>query len=91
MPHSDKIVKANTSIFKAIFPVQTKSVTSIVVWSIILLIDVVLVAVCAFHFGIISLENFSKWTVALILVAVLVVFWLQGVLWSAIEKLFREK
>ena len=31
MPHRDKIVKANINIFKAVFPVQTKSITSILV------------------------------------------------------------
>ena len=50
-----------------------------------------LAVLCAFHFGIIGLENFSKWTIVLILVAVLVVFWLQGVIWGAIVKRFRKK
>ena len=91
MPHRDKLVKANTNIFKAIFPVQTKSVASILVWSIILLADLVLAVLCVFHFGIVSPENFSEWTVVLILVAVLVVFWLQGVLWSAITKVSSKR
>ena len=91
MPHTDKKIKANSGLFATIFPVQTKSITSIIVWSIIFLADLVLAVVCAFHFGIISLENFSKWTVILLLVVVLAVFWLQGVIWSAVIKLFRKK
>ena len=91
MPHTDQKIKANSGLFAAIFPVQTKSITSIIIWSIILLADLVLAVVCAFHFGVISLENFSKWTVGLVPVAVLVVFWLQGVVWSAVIRLFRKK
>ena len=91
MPHTDKKIKANSGMFATIFPVQTKSITSIIVWSIILLADLVLAVVCAFHFGVISLENFSKWMVILLLVVVLAVFWLQGVIWSAVIKLFRKK
>jgi len=91
MPHTDQKIKANSGMFATIFPVQTKSITSIIVWSIILLADLVLAVVCAFHFGGISLENFSKWMVILLLVVVLAVFWLQGVIWSAVIKLFRKK
>ena len=91
MPYTDQKIKANSGLFAAIFPVQSKSIASIIVWSIILLADLVLAVVCSVHFGIISLENFSKWSVILILVAVLVVFWLQGVLWGAVIKLFRKK
>ena len=91
MPHTDQKIKANSGLFAAIFPVQTKSLTSIVVWNFILLADLVLAVVCAFHFGVISLDNFSKWTVGLVLVAVLVVFWLQGVIWGAVVKLLQKK
>ena len=89
MPHTDQKIKANSGLFATIFPVQTKSITSIIIWSIILLADLVLAVVCAFLFGVISLESFSKWTVGLVLVAVLVVFWLQGVIWGAVVKLFK--
>ena len=91
MPHTDKKIKANSGLFATIFPVQTKSITSIIIWSIVLLADLVLAVVCAFQFGIISLDNFSKWTVILILIAVLAVFWLQGAICSAVTKLFWKK
>ena len=91
MPHTDKKIKANSGLFAAIFPVETKSITSIIVWSIILLADLVLAVVCSFQFGIISLENFSKWSVILILIDILAVFWLQDVTWSAVIKLVRKK
>ena len=90
MPHADKKIKAKTGLFAAIFPVQTKSAVSIVIWSMILLLDVVLAVLCAFRLDVLNLESFSKVTVVLVLIAALVLFCLQGVLWSAAIKMFRK-
>ena len=86
----DKQIQADKSLFCALFPEQTKTPTRIVVWSLILLADLILLAAGAMHFGILSLENFSRGAVLLLILTV-AVFWLQGVIWGAVAKLFRKE
>ena len=45
----DKQIQADKSLFCALFPEQTKTPTRIVVWSLILLADLVLLAAGAMH------------------------------------------
>ena len=86
----DKQIQADKSLFCALFPEQTKTPTRIVVWSLILLADLILLVAGAMYFGILSLENFSRGA-ALLLILTVAVFWLQGVIWGAVAKLFRKE
>ena len=88
--NKDKQIDADVGLFRSLFPVQTKTPARIVIWSIILLADVVLCVLGAYYLGVLSPENFSKWTVALILAAAVAVFWLQGVICGAIGKRIRR-
>ena len=88
--NKDRQIKADVSVFRSIFPEQTKTPIHIVIWSIILLADIMFCVLGALFLGIINLENFSKWTIALVLVTSVALFWLQGIIFGAIAKLFKR-
>ena len=52
--------------------------------------ELILLVAGAMYFGILSLENFSRGA-ALLLILTVAVFWLQGVIWGAVAKLFRKE
>lgn len=88
--HKDKEIKADISIFRSLFPEQTKTPTRIVIWSIVLFVDVIICVFGAFYLGIISSDHFSKWMMILILVAAILLLWIQGVIYGAIAKRFKR-
>ncbi|MEF2838460.1 MAG: hypothetical protein U0N82_12145 [Oscillospiraceae bacterium] len=88
-PYQDQKNRAYSSILTTLFPEQTKTLPRILIWSVIFLADLVVIIGGCFYLGL--LETFSK-AVALLLIAACVgVFWLQGILWGWIGKLFTRK
>lgn len=90
--HQDMENRAYSSILTTLFPEQTKTVPRIIVWSIIFLLDLILVVAGASHLG---LQYYSMGNLTLpgiLLLAVLIgIFWLQGFIWGAITKFFQKR
>ena len=94
--HTDVKNRAYSSILTTLFPEQTKTIPRIIVWSIIFLLDLVLVVFGAFHFGLLQFGNYTSMRQmtlpGLLLLAVLFgIFWLQGFLWFGIVKFFKKR
>lgn len=94
--HTDVKNRAYSSILTTLFPEQTKTLPRIIVWSIIFLLDLILVVCAAFHFGLLQLGNYSSMRQmtlpGLLLLAVLFgIFWLQGFIWYGIAKFFQKR
>lgn len=94
--HQDMENRAYSGILTALFPEQTKTIPRIIVWSIIFLLDLTLGAVGAMHLGLFQPDKFNNTNgtmlgAGLLLVAIIGVFWLQGVIWFAIVKLFQKR
>ena len=86
----DREIQSDVNLFKSIFPEQTKSTTSIVVWSIIFLVDLILCVAGAFYFDMINIETFSKWTIIMVMGSVVIIFWIEGMLWRTITKFLNK-
>lgn len=95
-PYQDQENRAYAGILTTLFPEQTKTLPRIIVWSIIFLVDLILGVVGAIRFGLLQPDKFSNQTTmmlgdGLLIIAIVGVFWLQGVIWFAIAKLFKKK
>ena len=88
--HKDKQIKADIGIFRAIFPEQTKTPARIVIWSIILLADLIGCVYGAFYFGVLSAEHLSKGMIAVVLIVAVALVWLQGFVFGAITRLVKK-
>lgn len=88
-PYQDQKNRAYSNILTSLFPEQTKTLPRIIVWSIVFLADLIAVIGGAFYFGL--LDSVSKMTAGLLIAACVGIFWLQGVIWSGITKLFTRK
>ena len=88
-PYQDQKNRAYSDIVTSLFPEQTKTIPRIIVWSIVFLADLIAVIGGAFYFGL--LDNFSKFTVFVLIAVCVALFWVQGVLWGAVVKLFTKK
>ncbi len=88
-PYQDQKNRAYSSILTALFPEQTKTIPRIIIWSLIFLVDLIAIIGGSYALGL--LENFSKLTAVLLIVICVAVFWLQGVIWGWISKLFTKK
>ena len=93
--HQDMENRAYSSILTTLFPEQTKTLPRIIVWTIIFLVDLILIIVSAIHFGLLRFENYNSMNDMLIpgilLLAVLFgIFWLQGYIWFSIVKCFQK-
>ena len=84
--YQDQENRAYSHILTTLFPEQTKTLPRILVWSVIFLLDLILVVGGALYLGLFPSE--SKLTVVLLLAAVIALFWLEGFLWSTFLKLF---
>ena len=94
--HTDMKNRAYSSILTTLFPEQTKTIPRIIVWSIIFLLDLVLVVFGAIHFGFLQLGQFNSMRdltlPGILLFAVLFgIFWLQGFIWFSIVKFFQKR
>ena len=88
-PYQDQKNRAYSSILTTLFPEQTKTIPRIIVWSFIFLADLSVIIGGCYALGL--LEDFSKLTACLAIATCVAVFWLQGVLWGWISKLFSKK
>lgn len=86
--YQDRENRAYSHILTTLFPEQTKSLPRILIWSVIFLIDLILVVGGAFYLGL--LPSTSKLTGILLLVVVIGLFWVEGFLWSTFLRLFRS-
>lgn len=94
--HQDMENQAYAGILTTLFPEQTKTLPRIIVWSIIFMLDLILGVVGAIHFGLLQLDKFNSMSqmmlgAGLLIVAIVGVFWLQGVIWFAVVKLCKKK
>ena len=95
-PYTDQKNRAFSHILTTLFPEQTKTLPRIIVWSIIFLADLTIGIFGAAHFGLIGFENYSNQNQmllasTLLILGIIGVFWLQGIFWGAVVKLFRKK
>lgn len=94
-PYQDQKNRAFSSILTTLFPEQTKTLPRILVWSIVFLLDLILVVCGAFYFGLLQFDTYRSQTETMLgtlgLLAVLFgLFWLQGWLWGHICKLWKK-
>ena len=94
--HTDVKNRAYSSILTTLFPEQTKTLPRIIVWSIIFLLDLVLVVFGAIHFGFLQLESYNSMREMalpglLLLAALFGIFWLQGFIWYGIVRFFQKR
>ena len=89
-PYTDHKNRAYSSILTSLFPEQTKTIPRIIVWSIIFLLDLTLGIAGAVHFGSLWSGN-TRITSALLIAAIVGVFWLQGFVWYRLENYFRNR
>ena len=88
-PYQDQKNRAYSSILTTLFPEQTKSVPRIIVWSVIFLTDLcVIIGGC---YKLELLQEFSRLGIILMIGSCIALFWLQGVIWVWIRKLFPKK
>lgn len=85
--YQDQENRAYSSILKALFPEQTKTLPRILVWSVIFLIDLVAVVAGGYRLGLLSFEGNGKLDMLLLLAVLFGLFWLQGYLWGIFRKL----
>lgn len=94
--HTDVKNRAYSSILTTMFPEQTKTIPRIIVWSIIFLLDLILLVVGTIHFGLLELGQFNSMRNLtlpgiLLLVVLFGIFWLQGFVWYTIVKFFQKR
>ena len=94
-PYTDQKNRAYSSILTTLFPEQTKTISRIIVWSIIFMVDLILGIGSASYFGILQFGNYSSTnnmmlSAGLLIVAIVAVFWLQGKIWYAIVNTIKK-
>lgn len=81
--YQDQENRAYSHILTTLFPEQTKTLPQILVWSVIFLLDLIAVVGGGFYFGLIPAGSRMG---ALLIFAVVGLFWLQGKLWGLLCK-----
>ncbi len=94
-PYTDQQNRGYAHILTTLFPEQTKTLPRIILWSIIFLADLTVGIFGAYHFGFFQFEKYSNTNQTalaslLLILGIIFVFWLQGVIWGAITKLFSQ-
>ncbi|MBP3684365.1 MAG: hypothetical protein J6J12_05310 [Oscillospiraceae bacterium] len=89
-PYIDQKNRAFSRILTALFPEQTKTVPRIIIWSLIFLLDLTLGIAGASHLGLLWSGN-TRITSALLVAAIVGVFWLQGFIWNKITVFFQHR
>ena len=87
--YKDRAIQADAGLFRSLFPEQTKTIPRIIVWSIVFLLDLILGVAVAFRFGLLS--SGGKWGAALLVAAIVGLFWLQGKIWYAVVNSFQKR
>ena len=95
-PYTDQQNRAHQSIVTTLFPEQTKTLPRIIVWSIIFLLDLMLVVGVSVSFDLLRFDqirtsNGTMLAGMLLLAATAGIFWLQGAIWYAIVKFFQKR
>ena len=94
-PYTDQQNRGYAHILTTLFPEQTKTLPRIIIWSFIFLIDLTAGIVLATHFGLYQFSHYRNQAAMLLgaslpILGIIGIFWLQGVLWGALTKLFRQ-
>ena len=89
-PYTDYKNRAFSGILTSLFPEQTKTIPRIILWSIIFLLDLTLGIAGAVYFGILWSSN-TRITSALLIAAIVGIFWLQGFIWNKITVFFQHR
>lgn len=85
-PYQDQENRAYSSILTSLFPEQTRTLPRILVWSVIFLLDLIIVVSGGVYLGLLPSGSF------LLLLAVLFgLFWVQGWLWGKICQLLKKR
>lgn len=95
-PFTDQKNRAYSSILTSLFPEQTKTIPRIIAWSIIFMFDLIVGVVGAMHFGLLQPERFNNSNAmmvgaGLLILAIIGVFWLQGVIWFGIVNAIKKR
>ena len=95
-PYSDQKNRAYTSILTSLFPEQTKTFPRIIVWSLIFLADLILGFFGAISLGLLDFSKYTnanqaKLSSALVIAAIVAVFWLQGKIWYGLINYFKNR
>ena len=88
-PYTDQKNRAFSGILTSLFPEQTKTLPRILVWSVIFLLDLSLCIAGAFHYDL--LDHSGKLGAALLVAAIVGIFWLQGRIWYGIVHSFLKR
>lgn len=91
--HADQEIRAYSGILTELFPEQTKTVPRMIVWGMIFLLDLILGFGIAYRLGLMGDETTAanRWIMLIILAAVILLFWLQGKIWTAILKAVKKQ
>jgi len=94
-PYTDQKNRAYSSILTTLFPEQTKTISRIIAWSIIFMVDLILGIGGAAYFGLLQFGNYSSTnsmmlSAGLLIVAIIGIFWLQGKIWYAIVNVIKK-
>lgn len=84
--YQDRENRAYSHILTTLFPEQTKTIPRILVWSVIFLIDLILIIVGEYQLDLIPEFRFEG---ILLAAMILGIFWLQGYIWRIFLKLFQ--
>ena len=87
-PYTDQKNRAYSGLLCSLFPEQTKSLTRILVWGVIFLLDLIAVIGGAFYLGLLP---GGKLTTLLLVASVIGLFWLQGKVWYGIAHYLQKK
>ena len=94
-PYTDQKNRAYSSILTTLFPEQTKTISRIIIWSIIFMVDLIFGIGGAAYFGLLQFGNYSSTnsmmlSAGLLIVAIIGIFWLQGKIWYAIVNAIKK-
>ena len=95
-PYTDQKNRAYQSILTTLFPEQTKTLPRIIVWSIIILADLILGIGGASYYGLLQFDRYrtsNELMLAggLIVLVIVGIFWLQGFLWYKAVNYFKKR
>lgn len=95
-PYTDQKNRAYSNILTSLFPEQTKTVPRMIVWSIIFLLDLILIIGGAFYLGLLQYDTYQnqngiKLVSAGLIGLVVGLFWLQGVVWYGIVRFLQKR
>lgn len=95
-PYQDQKNRAYSHILTTLFPEQTKTLPRILVWSIIFLLDLIMIVCGAFYFGFLQYDggysnpNHLKLGSIGLFASLIGLFWLQGKLWGWLCTLWKK-